>query len=933
MLRLRLFGTPQLEGPAGVIPSPGPRRLALLASLAAAGPAGLTRDKLVARLWADADDDRAKRNLSQLLYAMRTELGADLVEGTGTLRLDSAKVWSDVGSFDAALAARNDTEALDLYRGAFLDGFHLSDGPEFSEWADGEREKRNRAAKAAAIRVAESAAKTVPPDAHALSVAWHRAHSLDPLNSTLVLRLIDALDSEGNRAGAIRVADQYAAMVRLELESEPEATVVRRVEALRRAPTAGVAAATATADAPRSAAPMASVSSAEDHQPAITKVASEPTPVPRHRLRPLQVAGIAAVVVGAAAFGWSKRPPAPLRDGEFVLLAEFANHTSDTLLTRSIGTAVAAALQQSAHVVSLPRARVAATLRRMERADTSERLDVESARDVAQREGVRLVLAGEVVESGAQREVISRIIEAQSGRVLAARTFRVTDDGLLAALDRMAARMRRDLGEANATVAEAMPLPQVTTSSLEALHQYAEGISAVRQGNRGLAGEFFAQAIALDSNFASAHAQIGAYWNENNNVPKATYHFARALSQKDRLTTDERFRIMVADAYARGDLEKAVGYSRRHVELRPRDNGAWARLGFYLFSSGQHEEARAAYARADSISPLSASSILNIGTSWLSQARPTSDSARFDSARVTYERAFAMQPSLETSVFFNQQYGSILLGTSRIDEARATFDKMTARTPLDRMRGLRSNAFLDAMEGRWNAAAEKLVDATTTAAMQRQWTSAIRNDALLADLHLALGDPRAAAVPLRRGTAVALREPLETRAVAFIALAQVKAGNIADATRLLARMRAMARSEHVAEQGAILTVEGAMHLAAGRNAAARSALEGSFNRDANALQTRMLLAEALAATGSDSAAAAMWRNVAREFNFALEGQFEWQFADYRLGLVQERMGLTELAMESYRRIVGRYPAEGAAMEPVELRAARERLRRLEQGGR
>ena len=104
MLTLRLLGTPHLEGANGVLPNPGPRRVAMLASIAAAGTAGITRDKLVARLWPDADDDRARRNLSQLLYSLRTELGVDLIEGTSTLRLDPAQCTADVMAFDLAIA-------------------------------------------------------------------------------------------------------------------------------------------------------------------------------------------------------------------------------------------------------------------------------------------------------------------------------------------------------------------------------------------------------------------------------------------------------------------------------------------------------------------------------------------------------------------------------------------------------------------------------------------------------------------------------------------------------------------------------------------------------------------------------------------------------------------------------------------------------------
>jgi DNA-binding SARP family transcriptional activator/TolB-like protein/Flp pilus assembly protein TadD len=924
VFKLRLFGTPQLEGPAGVISAPGPRRLALLASLAAAGPSGLTRDKLVARLWSEADDDRAKRNLSQLLYAMRIELGADLVEGTGTVRLDAARCWSDVAAFDAALEARDDAAALEQYRGAFLDGFHLADAPEFAEWADHERDRRSRAARAAAVRVAESAKS---------SLAWHRAYALDPLDGTLVARLMDALDAEGNRAGAIRIGEQHSARVRSELESEPEGAVVKRLDALRRAPAvspsrtdvapAAVTGATAAAagelfSAPASAARIAAV--APDRGP---------RGVPR-RVLLIATAALALLVVVA----WSMRPAAPLRDGEFVLLAEFSNQTSDTLLTRSIGTAVAAALHQSAHVVSLPRASVSAALLRMERPDTSERLDTETAREVAQREGVRFVLAGEVVESGTDREVIARIIEASTGRVVTSRTFRASStDELFDAIDRMAAAMRRDLGEARSSVGEAVPLPQVTTRSLPALHHYAEGIAAARRLEHDLAASLYQRAVMLDSNFASAHALLAAHYNQNNDVPRATNHFARALAQLDRLPVDEGLRIRVADAYARGDLAQAVRFSRHLLALRPRDFVAWSRLGFYLFASGDNSAARAAYAVADSLGPLSATSIMNIGTAWANSARETTDPALYDSARVQYRRGIALRPAMEYSDFYNLLYGTTLLGAGRADSARATFERMSARGTMDRSRGLRSLGFLDAIEGRWSSAAASFGESAEIAIGQRQWTSAIRGDALRAELLLALGDRQGAQAPLRRATTIALREPIEARAVAFVALAQVKAGDAVAAGRLLERMRAFARDEHVGEQAAILTVEGAMQLAAGRPAQALTALEGAHQRDASSIQGRMLLAHARAATGADSSAAELWERLAQGFWFGFEGQFDWQFAWYELGVVQERLQRIETAVESYRRSVARYPVSPleAGRQPLALRTARERLRQLEGG--
>ncbi len=928
MFKLRLFGTPQLEGPAGALPSPGPRRLAALASLAAAGAAGLTRDKLIARLWPETDEDRARRNLSQLLYAMRTELGAELVEGTGTLRLDPAQCSSDVATFDAAIAEGRDAEAVAVYLGEFLDGFHLSDSAEFEAWSEAERSRRATQAVAASVRVATAVPAS---DLHASAAAWRRAVALDPVNARTVRRAMDALAADEDRAGAIRVGEQYAARVRSEFDAEPDSAVLTRLDELRRAPggTAAGAGGGATRTSRLVEGPVAS------DAPVSTPVHGGPRAaartrwngIPRRRSAFL-VAG--TVVLGLGALFWGRQPASVLREGEFVIIAEFVNRTGDTLLTRTVGSAMTAALQQSARVTPLPRARVAAALVRMQRPDTTERLDLSDAREVAEREGVRLVIAGEVIAAGPERQVIGRVIEARSGRIVATRTARAsTDADLLAAIDRLAAAMRLALGDAAAAVTEAVPLPDVTTSSLAALHYFAEAREASRRNNEDLAISLYARAVATDSTFASAHAQLGAAYARNNNLPRSAFHFQRALAQADRLPLDELLTIQIADAYARGDLGVAVHYSRSYLARRPRDAGAWLRLAFYLYISGQDQASREAYAEAEKLAPLPTVGILNLGSTWLSNARRTGQREGFDSARFHYERAFRLDPALEYNTFYNQQYGAILIGAGLPDSARATFDRMTARGSLDRARGLRSNGFLDALVGDWSRAASAFADAALQSTADRQWTSALRNEALHADLLLTIGDRAAAEAPLGRATAIALRETLEARALAFVALAQVKAGGRREAEAVLARMRRVARPENAGERAVILAVEGAQHLAAGRAAAARTALRTAFVEDSLSLQIQVLYARALVAVGEDSAALAAWDQAARTAAFGYEGQFDWQFADYERGRLHERLGRPEEAAAAYRRLVARYPVTAGRTDPREIREARERLTRLE----
>jgi DNA-binding SARP family transcriptional activator len=104
-LRLKTFGGLSLDRPdAGSDAGLRPRSLALLAILAAAGPKGATRDRVLTVLWPEADEDRARHALSQALYSLRRDLGGDVVLTTPTLRLDPERITADVIDFRAAVA-------------------------------------------------------------------------------------------------------------------------------------------------------------------------------------------------------------------------------------------------------------------------------------------------------------------------------------------------------------------------------------------------------------------------------------------------------------------------------------------------------------------------------------------------------------------------------------------------------------------------------------------------------------------------------------------------------------------------------------------------------------------------------------------------------------------------------------------------------------
>jgi Tol biopolymer transport system component/DNA-binding SARP family transcriptional activator len=237
VLRVHTFGRLHVRAEAGLVSGSAaqPRRLAILALLASAGEQGLTRDKVLAYLWPDTEEERARRVLNQALYALRQDLGSDDVFlGTRELRLNPELVSSDVAEFEEALARGKLEDAAARYTGPFLDGFHLPSAPEFDRWVE---EERAGLAGSYAESLGKLARRAEARGDWLEAVEWWRKTAAqDPLNGRVTLRLMQALVAADDRTGALRHARVYEALVQQELDLPPDREVVAYAEQLRREP-------------------------------------------------------------------------------------------------------------------------------------------------------------------------------------------------------------------------------------------------------------------------------------------------------------------------------------------------------------------------------------------------------------------------------------------------------------------------------------------------------------------------------------------------------------------------------------------------------------------------------------------------------------------------------------------------------------------------
>ena len=237
MHHLRVLGTPTLESDDALVAGRAVQRhrLALLAVLASAPGHRLSRDKLLAFLWPERDAESGRNLLRVAIYVLRQELGQNALLSEGDdLHLNTEVIDADVAEFDAAIARHDLKRAIELYRGPFLDGFFLSDAPEFESWSDRQRTRLAGDYRNALESLASSA--QTAGDTEAAVRWWQMLAAHDPYDSGIALRLMQAMAALGNRAGALQHAAVHERLLQEEFGVALPAEIVLLTDELKQQP-------------------------------------------------------------------------------------------------------------------------------------------------------------------------------------------------------------------------------------------------------------------------------------------------------------------------------------------------------------------------------------------------------------------------------------------------------------------------------------------------------------------------------------------------------------------------------------------------------------------------------------------------------------------------------------------------------------------------
>ena len=367
------------------------------------------------------------------------------------------------------------------------------------------------------------------------------------------------------------------------------------------------------------------------------------------------VAVAAIVVVGIAVGGrlFFSRKAHALTEKDTIVIADFANSTGDAVFDDTLKTALNVALNQSPFLNVLPESKVATTLKSMA-LPANTTLKPEVARELGQRAGSKVYIAGSIGNLGSQYVLGLKAVNCQSGDVLVQeQETAASKEKVLDVLGTEAAKLREELGESLATVRTfATPLEEATTPSLEALQAYSLGRKALAEkGSFAAAVPLFQRAIRLDPHFAMAIASLGTSYGNLGETNLAAENIRRAYELRQRVSERERFYIEAKyDSYILGDFEETRRAYELWAQTYPRDNAPRMNLGELYCRLGQYErgleEAREGLHLEENATSYGILLEVYINLNRLDEARTTAEEANaknFDSPGVhfmMYELAF-----------------------------------------------------------------------------------------------------------------------------------------------------------------------------------------------------------------------------------------------------------------------------------------------------
>lgn len=361
-----------------------------------------------------------------------------------------------------------------------------------------------------------------------------------------------------------------------------------------------------------------------------------------------------------------------------VVVMFFENQSGDTQLDwlrEGLTDMLITNLSRSDKFTVLSRAQLYVLLERIKR-DSAAKISLDEALEIARRTGAETVITGSFARLGEKMRLEVQLYDVKTGGLNAAENLTVDRaEQILTEIDLLSLKLANRLGAGESEPEKASGLADAMTNNLEAYRYYSLALEKARGLHKKDSIELLEKAVALDPDFAMAHARIGYVyaivwgWGE-----KAKPHLERAFQLSDRLTEKDRLYIAAWYALANLDFPSAIPPLREIIQKYPLETEAYLRLGYLLRGEEKFDEAISVMRQGLTIDPESSGLYNALGLLY-------SLLGRHDEAIAAHQRYVALAPgepnahdSLGMSYQWAGRYGEAIAEYNRSLELNPNFD-------------------------------------------------------------------------------------------------------------------------------------------------------------------------------------------------------------------------------------------------------------------
>ncbi|MEO7422006.1 MAG: AAA family ATPase [Ornithinibacter sp.] len=232
VIEVELLGPPRVLRDGAVVPFDTRKAVALLAHLAVIGRPR-PRDSLADLLWPGTDLAHARGALRRTLSSVRSGVGADLVQATRdhVCLVRGPGLVVDVDVFRSLRESRPE-DAVDLFRGDFMEGFVVRDAPAFEDWSRAEAEGLRQ--ELVAVLALLTQRREGRGDRLGALGAARRWLAADPLHEPAHQALIRLYAEAGDRAASLTQYRECVRTLSRELGVPPLSETTQLYEAVNR---------------------------------------------------------------------------------------------------------------------------------------------------------------------------------------------------------------------------------------------------------------------------------------------------------------------------------------------------------------------------------------------------------------------------------------------------------------------------------------------------------------------------------------------------------------------------------------------------------------------------------------------------------------------------------------------------------------------------